>query len=515
MPKLTVNLESLAHAINLALPAGALLSGALSYAVSPSFHLLTATLAPLAALNIYYRYGQKRHTLLANFGVLAQGRYLIESVGPELRQYLFASDTEERPFSRTERAEVYQKALGVDSASSFGTQLDYTEPLKLAHSMFPLRKDELEPFRLTFGEERGLARAYTLTSPILISGMSFGALGERAVRALSRGARYAGIPMNTGEGGYPKYHLAEGADLIFQLGTAKFGVRNDDGTLNDDKLRALCAHPQIKMLELKLSQGAKPGKGGILPKEKITPEIVELRGVTPGRDVHSPPSHPECRTPADTIAFIRHLQEVSGLPVGVKLCVGRLDDLRALAREMKRQGAYPDFITIDGAEGGTGAAPKSFMDEVGMPLRRALPLAHLTFTDEGVRDRFKLLASGKLISPGRQLQALALGADAVCSARGFMFAIGCIQALQCNKNSCPVGITTHSPHLQRGLDVELKARRVESYARALLKEHQELLAATGRRRWSELCAEDLIDLEAPAPGAGCAPREGLASETAE
>jgi glutamate synthase domain-containing protein 2 len=504
MSKLTVNLEAIAHAINLALPASALLCALLGYTVSFYFHFLTVTLLLLTLLNLSYLYGQKRHTLLANFGLLAQGRYILESVGPELRQYLFASDTEERPFSRTERAEVYQKAQGLDSASSFGTQLDYQEPIKIAHSMFPLNKEDIPPFKLTFGEERGAPRPYTLTKPIIISGMSFGALGERAVRALSRGAKYAGIPMNTGEGGYPKYHLAEGADLIFQLGTAKFGVRNDDGTLSDDKLRALCQNPQIKMLELKLSQGAKPGKGGILPKEKITPEIVELRGVTPGKDVISPPCHPECKTPDSTIEFIKHLQEVSGLPVGIKLCVGRLNDLRQLSQAMKRHNTYPDFITIDGAEGGTGAAPKSFMDEVGMPLHRALPLAHLTFTDEGVRDRFKLLASGKLISPGRQLQALALGADAICSARGFMFAIGCIQALQCNKNTCPVGITTHNPKLQRGFDIELKARRVQSYAEQLYKEHKELLAATGHHQWSELCLDDLIYTQEPPSLPGCA-----------
>lgn len=498
MSKITVDLEKVAHAINLLIPAITGLFALLGYYVSFYFHFLTVVGIFLTAINLSYLFGQKRHALLANFGLLAQGRYILESIGPELRQYLFASDTEERPFNRVERAEVYRKAQGVDSSSSFGTLLEY-DAIKLAHSMFPADKEKITPFSLTFGEERGIENTYTIHSPIIISGMSFGALGERAVRALSRGAKYAGIPMNTGEGGHPKYHMMEGADLIFQIGTAKFGVRHEDGRLDEDKLRTLSEQPQIKMIELKFSQGAKPGKGGLLPKEKITEEISQLRGVPMGQDVISPTYHAECKDVDSTLAFIARLQEVSRLPVGFKLCIGRVDEFRALAQGMKRLGIYPDFITIDGAEGGTGAAPKSFMDEVGMPLFRALPLAHQILTEEGVRDRLKLLSSGKLINAGRQLQALALGADAVCSARGFMLAIGCIQALQCNKNSCPVGITTHNPKLQRGLDIELKAQRVKTYAESLLKEHKELLAATGRYAWSELDEENLIHPSSEAP----------------
>jgi glutamate synthase domain-containing protein 2 len=491
MSKLIVDLEKVAHTINLLIPAVTVLFALLGYTVSFYFHFLTVVGLFLTAVNVSYIYGQKRHALLANFGLLAQGRYILESIGPELRQYLFATDTEERPFNRIERAEVYRKAQDVDSSSSFGTQLSYDQ-LKLAHSMFPVNKEELEPFALTFGEERGLENSYTITKPVIISGMSFGALGENAVRALSRGARFAGIPMNTGEGGHPKYHLIEGSDLIFQIGTAKFGVRHPDGRLDEDKLRALAAQPHIKMIELKLSQGAKPGKGGLLPREKITPEIAQLRGVPMGTDVVSPPYHSECHDVESTVRFIAHLQEVSQIPVGIKLCLGRLDQFRALAREMKRSGHSPDFITIDGAEGGTGAAPKSFMDEVGMSLMRALPIAHKILIEEGVRDRLKILASGKLVNAGRQLQAISLGADAVCSARGFMLAIGCIQALQCNKNSCPVGITTHNFKLQRGLDVELKAERVHNYVKNLLKEQKELLAAVGLRDWHALSSQNLV-----------------------
>lgn len=494
MSKLTVDLEKVAHTINMIIPAVTALFALLGYYVSFYFHFLTVAGLFLTALNASYIFGQKRHALLANFGLLAQGRYILESIGPELRQYLFASDTEERPFNRVERSEVYRKAQGIDSSSSFGTLLEYDE-LKLAHSMFPMDKKKIQPFSLTFGEERGIDAAYTINSPIIISGMSFGALGEHAVRALSRGAKYAGIPMNTGEGGHPKYHLMEGADLIFQIGTAKFGVRHEDGTLDEDKLRALSALPQIKMIELKLSQGAKPGKGGLLPKEKITEEISKLRGVAMGSDVVSPTYHVECTDVDSTLDFIARLQELSGLPVGFKICLGRVDQFRALARGMKTRNICPDFIAIDGAEGGTGAAPKSFMDDVGMPLLRALPLAHQILVEEGVRDRLKLLSSGKLINAGRQLKALSLGADAVCSARGFMLAIGCIQALQCNKNSCPVGITTHNPKLQRGLDIELKAQRVNNYATSLLKDHKELLAATGHKAWRELNPENLITPE--------------------
>ncbi len=491
MSKLTVDLEKVAHSVNMIIPAMTILLALLGYYVSFYFHFLTVAGLFLTVLNMSYLYGQKRHALLANFGLLAQGRYILESIGPELRQYLFASDTEERPFNRVERSEVYRKAQGVDSSSSFGTLLDADE-LKLAHSMFPMDKSKIEPFSLTFGEERGIEATYTLNSPVIISGMSFGALGEKAVRALSRGAKYAQIPMNTGEGGHPKYHLMEGADLIFQIGTAKFGVRHEDGTLDEDKLRALSALPQIKMIELKFSQGAKPGKGGLLPKEKITEEISQLRGVAMGSDVVSPTYHSECIDVPSTLDFIARLQEVSGIPVGFKLCIGRIDQFRALAQGMKERDIYPDFITIDGAEGGTGAAPKSFMDDVGMPLLRALPIAHRILIEEGVRDRLKLLSSGKLINAGRQLKALSLGADAICSARGFMLAIGCIQALQCNKNSCPVGITTHNPKLQRGLDIELKAKRVKNYAESLLKDHKELLAATGHKAWRDLTPLNLI-----------------------
>ena len=473
--RLSVNLDRMAKTANGGIVIAAIASALLGYFVSFYFHFLTVALLLLNALNLYWRHVQRTHTLLANFGFLAQIRYLVESVGPEFRQYLYSGDTEERPFTRNERSEVYRKAKGIDSSAAFGTQLDINDGfITLRHSFFPTNKADLKPFSVTFGEERGLASAYSISRPVIISAMSFGALGSQAIRSLARGAKKAGIPMNTGEGGYPKYHLMEGPDLIFQMGTAKFGVRHEDGRLNDNKLQALCAEDAVKMIEIKFSQGAKPGKGGLLPAEKITQEISELRGVPMGRDVVSPPHHLECVDEKSTVAFIKRVQEVSGLPVGMKFCLGRESELRSLIQEMKRQDVFPDFCTVDGSEGGTGAAPKSFMDGLGLPIFTSLPLVHKLFEEQGVRGRLKLLSSGKLIDARRQLIAMSMGANACYTARGFMLALGCIQALQCNQNTCPVGITTHDAHLQRGLDIEGKSTRVANYVEALCHDHDEM-----------------------------------------
>ncbi len=496
--RLSVNLERVAKAGNIGIVTMLFGAALLGYFVSFYFHFLTVALLLLNLVNFYWRRVQKTHSLLANFGFLAQGRYLMESIGPEFRQYWFSSDTEEKPFSRLERSEVYRKAKGIDSSAAFGSQQSFDRSeIKLRHSFFPAPHDTIEPFRVTFGEERGVDTAFTITRPILISAMSFGALGQNAVRAFARGARKAEIPMNTGEGGYPKYHLMEGADLIFQMGTAKFGVRHEDGRLDEQKLAELAAKPEIKMVEIKLSQGAKPGKGGLLPSEKITAEIAELRGVPMGRDVVSPPYHAECTDPASTAAFIRRVQEIAGLPVGIKFCLGRDAELRALVSEMKRQNVFPDWMTVDGGEGGTGAAPKSFMDSIGLPLFSALPLVLDVLEEEGVKDRVKLLASGKLVNAGRQITAMSMGASACYTARGFMLALGCIQALQCNQNTCPVGITTHHGHLQNGLDVEAKSERVKNYVLGLHHDHIEMMSALGKTSATQL---DRKNLYLPASG---------------
>jgi glutamate synthase domain-containing protein 2 len=407
---LGVDLHRTARSVNITMLIMVPVSFSAGFFISFYFHFLTVAVLFLNVINGFYLFVQKRHTLLRNFGVLAQARYFLESIGPEMRQYLFASDTEERPFNRQERAEVYRKAYNVDSASSFGSQNEFdASELKIRHSMFPVHAGDLEPFCVAFGEERGLVTSFAINKPIMISAMSFGALGQNAVRALARGAKAAGIPMNTGEGGFPKHHLVEGCDLIFQMGTAKFGVRNEDGSLNDDKLCEVASHDSIRMIEIKLSQGAKPGKGGLLPKEKISEEIAQMRGVPRDRDVVSPPGHTECTDPAATVRFIGRVQRVAGLPTGIKLCLGKMTEFRNLVEEMKSQQIFPDWITVDGAEGGTGAAPKSFMDGVGVPLWPALHTVHQTLIQADVRDRVKLLASGKLINAGRIITAMALG----------------------------------------------------------------------------------------------------------
>jgi glutamate synthase domain-containing protein 2 len=488
-----VDLERLSKAANVAIVGFAVAAFFAGYHVSFYYHFLTVGFAMLVGLNFFYRHVQKEHALLSNFGFMAQVRYVLEGIGPELRQYLFMSDTEERPFNRVQRSEVYRKAKGVDSSEAFGSLLEFDgSEFKLLHSLYPVPKSELESYSLTFGEERGIAQTHVMTKPLMISAMSFGSLGEHAIRALARGAKQAGVLMNTGEGGYPKHHLAEGCDLIFQMGTAKFGVRNGDASLNDEKLRAIADLEPVRVIELKLSQGAKPGKGGLLPKEKISQEISDLRGVPMDRDVVSPPSHVECHDAASTVALLARVQEVSGLPVGIKLCLGRDRELGELIAEMKRQDVLPDYIAIDGAEGGTGAAPKAFMDDFGTPLFQALPAVHRLLQEHGVRDRLKLFAAGKLINPGRQITAMSLGADAVYSARGFMLALGCIQALHCNTNGCPVGITTHDRALQAGLDIQKKSERVVNYVHALDHDWYELLSALGRRTFRDLDESNVL-----------------------
>jgi len=488
----TVNLYKLARFTNAALVIAPIVLFAAGTWISFYIHFLTVASLFCLVVNLFYRHVQTEHAILRNFGVLGQGRYLLESVGPELRQYLYTNDREERPFNRMERTNIYRKSKNIDSATSFGSLLEYdAAELKMRHSMFPTVSAKRGRYRLVIGTERGVAEPYVLERPMMISAMSYGALGSHAVRALARGAALAGIAMNTGEGGYPKYHLMEGADLIFQIGTAKFGVRTPAGDLDPKKLAELAAHPRIKMIEIKFSQGAKPGKGGLLPKEKITPEIAELRGIPADEDAVSPPYHRECVDLESTVAFIRRVQECVSIPVGIKLCIGSIREFRAFVEEMKRREIFPDYIAIDGGEGGTGAAPGAFVDWVGMPLYPALYAVTNILTELGVRERMKVFAAGKLVDAGRQAIAFALGADAIYSARGFMFSIGCIQARQCANNTCPVGITTHDPELQAGLVPATKAERVKNYVDHTLHELEELVVAMGKSSPRELTTDDL------------------------
>ena len=416
---------------------------------------------------------QTSQTVRRNFPVVGRFRYLFEHLGEFFRQYFFALDREEMPFNRAQRSWVYRASKGVDSTVAFGSTLNLTPtgtPIFVNCPYPTLAEDTAPTSPVTIGEYA--REPYEAKSVFNLSGMSYGAISKPAVLALSNGSRMAGNWMNTGEGGLSPWHLEGGADIVFQIGTAKYGVRDHAGNLDDDRLRAVAAHDTVKMIELKLSQGAKPGKGGILPGEKVTEEIAEIRGIPVGADSISPNRHPEIDSAEDLLDMLNHIREVTGLPVGFKAVIGAYGWLDELFTEIKRRGieSAPDFITVDSGDGGTGAAPMSLIDNVGLPLKESLPLVVDKLEEYGLRDRVKVVASGKLINPTDAAWALCLGADFVTSARGFMFALGCIQALQCNKNTCPTGITTHDKKLQRGLVPEDKAERVRRYSETMSKE---------------------------------------------
>ena len=416
---------------------------------------------------------QTSQTVRRNFPVVGRFRYLFEHLGEFFRQYFFALDREEMPFNRAQRSWVYRAAKGVDNTVAFGSTLNLTPtgtPIFVNCPYPTLDEDAAPTSPVTIGP---FAREpYEAKSVFNISAMSYGALSRPAVLALSNGARMAGIWLNTGEGGVSPWHLEGGADIVYQIGTAKYGVRDDNGNIDDEKLRTLAAESQVKMIELKLSQGAKPGKGGILPGEKVTAEIAGIRHIPEGEASISPNRHPEINSASDLLDTINHLREVSGLPVGFKSVIGAYGWLDELFEEILERGieSAPDFITVDSGDGGTGAAPMSLIDNVGLPIRESLPLVVDRLKHYGLRERIRVISSGKLLNPTDAAWALCVGADFVNSARGFMFALGCIQALQCNKNTCPTGITTHDRKLQRGLVPADKAERVKRYADTMNKE---------------------------------------------
>ena len=408
-----------------------------------------------------------------NFPVIGRFRYLFEHLGEYFRQYFFAMDREEMPFNRAQRSWVYRAAKNIDNTVAFGSTRDL-RPVGtyiFVNCPYPVLETDVAP---TTALEIGptCRRPYVTDSIFNVSAMSFGAISRPAVLALSRGSAKAGNWMNTGEGGLSPYHLEGGADIVFQIGTAKYGVRDAEGRLSDEKLRAIADHDQVRMIELKLSQGAKPGKGGILPGEKVTPEIAAIRGLRVGEDSISPNRHPEIDSSADLLDVIGHVREVTGLPTGFKTVIGAYGWLEELCTLILERGidSAPDFITVDSGDGGTGAAPMSLMDSVGLPIRESLPLVVDILNRYGLKGRVRVIASGKLITPAEAAAALCVGADFIASARGFMFSLGCIQALQCNKNTCPTGITTHDKDLQRGLVVEDKAERVYHYSKNMDKE---------------------------------------------
>ncbi|NRF16207.1 FMN-binding glutamate synthase family protein [Vibrio coralliilyticus] len=424
----------------------------------------------LGVISVLYMYvadkRQHKHAIRHNYPVIGRFRYLFEKQGEFFRQYFFAMDREEMPFNRAERSWVYKAAKNVDRTIAFGStrNLDATGTIMFMNCAFPtLEEDAVSPAAVTIGE--GCRTPYTTSSIFNISGMSFGALSKPAVRALSKGAKIAGCWMNTGEGGLSSYHLEGDCDIVFQIGTAKYGVRDEEGHLSDDKLRELAAHDNVRMFEIKISQGAKPGKGGMLPGRKVTAEIAQIRGIPQGHDSISPNGHKDIRNVSDLLDMIQRIREVTGKPVGFKSVIGSQVWFKDLLDEIERRGhdSAPDFITIDSADGGTGAAPQPLMDYVGLPLKESLPLVVNLLSERGLIPRIKVVASGKLITPSKVAWAIALGADFVVSARGHMFALGCIQALQCNKDTCPTGVTTHDVRLQQGLNVEDKMERVANY----------------------------------------------------
>lgn len=417
---------------------------------------------------------QTKHAIRRNYPVIGRMRYIMEDLGTFFRQYFFAMDREEMPFNRAQRSYVYRAAKNVDTTGAFGSTRDIrpSGTVLFVNCPFPtLERDAEETTSLTVGADM-CKQPYETDSLFNVSAMSFGAISKPAVRALSKGCAAAGAWLNTGEGGLSPYHVEGGADIVFQLGTAKYGARDDHGSLSDDRLRKVASHSQVKMIELKLSQGAKPGKGGILPGTKVTEEIARIRGIPVGQDSISPNRHPEIDNADQLLDMINRIRDITGKPTGFKCVVGAYGWFEELFEAIHKRGieSAPDFITIDSSEGGTGAAPTSLMDYVGLPLPESLPKVVDLVTGYGLRNRVKIIASGKLINPADVAWALCMGADFVNSARGFMFALGCIQAMQCNKNTCPTGVTTHDPRLQRGLDVTDKAERVANYIRHMHKE---------------------------------------------
>ena len=425
---------------------------------------------------------QTEDAIRRNYPVIGRFRHLFSTLGEFFRQYFFAMDREELPFNRAQREWVKRAGEGKGNTVAFGStrNLNVVGTPIFANAAFPPLDSQFassEP--LLIGAET--RTPYEAKSFFNISGMSYGAISKPAVQALSHGAKEAGVWLNTGEGGLSPFHLEGGCDVVFQIGTAKYGARDPEGALNDDKLRKAAAHETVRMFELKLAQGAKPGKGGILPGAKVTKEIAEIRGIAVGTDSISPNRHTEVDDWSDLLDLIAHIREVTGKPVGIKTVVGTEAGIQGLFDEINQRGAAsaPDFITIDGGEGGTGAAPMPLIDLVGMSIREALPIVVDMRNAAGLQDRVRIIASGKLVNPGDLAWALAAGADFITSARGFMFSLGCIQALKCNKNTCPTGITTHDKRFQKGLVVEDKYKRVARYAKSLVKEVETIAHSVG------------------------------------
>lgn len=429
---------------------------------------------------------QKKHTIQRIYPIIGRLRYLFESVRPEIQQYFVESDTNGQPINREFRSLVYQRAKGARDTRPFGTLFDVYRPgcEWINHSLSPTPVAETE-LRVRVGGPQ-CTQPYE-ASHLNISAMSFGALSKHAILALNKGARLGGFAHNTGEGGLSPYHQQPGGDLIWQIGTGYFGCRNHDGSFNPEAFAKKATQEQIKMIEIKLSQGAKPGHGGILPAAKLTKEIAGIRDVPMGHDVVSPPGHTAFSSPLGLLEFVAQLRELSGgKPVGFKLCIGVKSEFLAICKAMLQTGIYPDFITVDGSEGGTGAAPIELTNSVGTPMRDGLSFIHSSLLGIGVRQHIRLIAAGKVISAFHILRNMALGADMVNAARSMMFALGCIQSRHCNSNNCPTGVATQDPSRYRQLNIEDKARRVAQYHATTIHAMKEVIASAGLHDPSEV-----------------------------
>ncbi len=459
--------------------------------------LLALIAAGLVAVYIHDT-RQTHHTILRNYPVIGHVRYFAETWGEYMRQYQYLPDWAERPFNRLERSWVYRSAKGVSNLVSFGSE--NVPSFIFRNAAFPVLDEEKRRYP---GKLIGIAAGpgacehpYTAASFFNISGMSYGALSHAAVSALSKGAKLAGVWMGTGEGGLSKFHLEGGGDIVMQIGTAKYGVRDAEGNLSEDRLRTIAAYPQVKMFEVKLAQGAKPGKGGILPGNKVTAEIAEIRGIPAGQDSISPNRHRDIGSIAELGAFIDRVRTVTGKPVGVKFVVGD----PAFVDEWFDHCAHhpehcPDYVHVDGGEGGTGAAPAPLADYVGMPITQALPVVAALRAEYGLTDRIRILAAGKLVTPDKVAWALCMGADFVSSARGFMFSLGCIQAMKCGSGHCPTGVTAVDPRLIAGLDPADKAVRVAAYARRVQDEVEIIAHSCGLTDPSGFLPKHVTEIE--------------------
>lgn len=460
--------------------------------------VVAVTLLLVVAVAVYDSL-QKKHAIRRNFPFVGRFRYLLEELGQPLRQYFFANDLEERPYNRVTRSWVYASAKGENNLVGFGSQVDHDAigRMHILPSMYPTLHEEgaALPRPRVIGAKR--KQPYQPRCFVNISGMSFGALSPNAVRALSRGARLAGCYMGTGEGSLSPYHVEGGGDILYQIGPAKFGCRTPEGLFDDAKAARIIALPQVKLVEIKLAQGAKPGKGGLLPKEKITAEIAAIRGIPMGEDCHSPNRFEEFDDASSLLDFVERVRKLTGKPIGLKMVVGAASEVEDLCREIRRRGDGPDFIAVDGKEGGSGATPLALADHVGLPLIDALTTVDGALRRHGLRDDVTLIAAGRIATGGEVATHIALGADLIHIGRGFLFAIGCIQALACHTNRCPTGVTTQNRWLQSGLDPADKAVRVMNYSKALERDLQMITQSCGLRHPSELHRGHVVAKVAP------------------